>query len=219
MPHPLRQAVADASRRLADAGLLIGTAGNVSAFDGEHLAITATGVELAATGVAEVSVIDLDGRLVEGDLAPSSEHVLHSGVYRAAADAGVRSVVHTHSPVATAVGLVVDEVPVVHYQQLSLGGSIRVAPFEVFGTPELAAAVGTALQGRMAALLANHGAVTLGASLEAAVENALLLEWVCDLYWRARAIGEPRTLDEAQQVAVIEHALRIGYGSPREADA
>ena len=103
----------------------------------------------------------------------------------------------------------------VHYQLLELGGAIRVAPFAVFGTPALSDAVLHALEGRKAALMANHGAIAWGADLRSAVDAALLLEWGCELYWRARAIGEPRVLSPAQQAAVAEHAAHIGYGATR----
>lgn len=209
--------MAQTSRKLAEHGLLLGTAGNVSLlFDGPtgpEVAITATGVHLETAQADEVSVVDLTGVLLEGELAPTSELELHLNALR---DRG-GAVVHTHSPMATALSLVVDELPVVHYQQLLLGGAIRVAPFEVFGSPELARAVDVALQGKQAAILANHGTVALGADLAQATQNALLLEWAAELYWRARAIGEPRTLSQEQQMAVIRAAVASGYGTPRRA--
>ncbi len=212
-----RRGVAETSRRLAAAGLVIGTAGNVSVrFEGPtgpEVAITATGVVLADVEPGQVSVLDLDGAQLAGDLAPTTEVDLHLGALRERGGA----VVHTHSAVATALSLVVDELPCVHYQQLALGGSVRVVPFEVFGSAALAAAVRAALDGKQAAILANHGTVALGADLGRALENALLLEWAAGLYWRARAIGEPRALTEEQQVAVIEAALATGYGAPRAA--
>lgn len=209
----LRTDVADAARALADRGLLIGTAGNVSARSGDLVALTATGAVLGELTPEQVTVVTLDGEVVEGEWAPTSEADLHLGVLRAAPAGRVGAVVHTHSRYATALSLVLDELPVVHYQQLVLGGALRVAPFEPFGTPALARAVGGALDGRLAALMANHGAVALGAGLAAAVENALLVEWLCELYWRARTIGEPRVLDGAAQRAVIEAATRRGYGT------
>ena len=108
-----------------------------------------------------------------------------------------------------------DELPVLHYQQVSLGGEIRVAPYATFGTPELAAHVREALTGRGAALMANHGSVATGASLAKAVDNALLLEWLCQLHHRASALGTPRVLDADQQADVIRVALERGYGTPK----
>lgn len=206
----LRAEVAAASRRLAEAGLLIGTAGNVSARDGDRVAVTATGVVLADCAASDVTVVSPAGDVLEGDLAPTSEIELHLGLYDATATAAV---VHTHAPYSTAVACVLDELPVLHYQQLTLGGAVRVAPYSTFGTPELAADVRAALEGRQAALMANHGSVAIGASLDQAVEHALLLEWLATLHHRASALGTPRALTDDEQLAVITAALERSYGT------
>jgi L-fuculose-phosphate aldolase len=213
----LRADVAEAARRLATEGLLIGTAGNVSAVDTDTdtVAVTATGVVLADCRPDDVTVVDRAGVVVEGTLAPTSELALHLAVLAAS---GAGAVVHTHAPHATALGCVHDSLPVLHYQQMLLGGAIRVAPYSTFGTRELAGDVVAALEGRRAALMANHGAVTVGSTLDEAVENALLLEWCCELFERASALGTPRPLDEAQQAAVVEAALSRGYGSPHQVE-
>jgi L-fuculose-phosphate aldolase len=205
-----REQVAAAARLLAAEGLVIGTAGNVSARDGDHVAVTPTGADLASLEPSQVSVVGLDGEQLDGDLSPTSEIEIHLGVYRRF-DAG--AVVHTHAPMATALSCVIEELPCLHYQQLLLGGAVRVAPYATFGTPELAAGVLDALEGHTAALMANHGAVTYGQTVDTAVEASLLLEWACTVYWRARAIGEPAVLDADQQAAVVAAALERSYGS------
>jgi L-fuculose-phosphate aldolase len=207
-----REQVAAASRRLAAQGLVLGTAGNLSARSGERVAITPTGAQLAELSADQVSVVDLDGELLDGEFEPTSESELHLGVYRRY-DAG--AVVHTHSPMATALSCVVDELPCVHYGLLALGGSVPVAPYRTFGTPELAEAVLDTLEGRTAALMANHGAIAHGPAMDAAVEASLLLEWGCGVYWHAAALGVPRALDEQQQAAVVDAAVGRGYGSLR----
>jgi L-fuculose-phosphate aldolase len=209
----LREEVAGAARRLAAEGLLIGTAGNVSARDGDRVAVTGTGVVLAGCTADEVTVVSPSGEVLEGDLVPTSELDLHLGVY-AGTDAA--AVVHTHAPYSTAVACVLGELPVLHYQQLLLGGEIRVAPYATFGTPELAAGVRVALEGRKAALLANHGSVAVGAALDQAVERALLLEWLAALHHRASALGTPRELTPEQQADVIAQALKRNYGTTQE---
>src|SRR5256885_129930 len=178
-----RETVAAAARRLAADGLVLGTSGNVSARAGEHVAITPTGAVLGEVEPGQVTVVDLEGRVVDGELAPPSEADMHLGVYRRY-DAG--AVVHTHAPVATALSCVLaDELPCVHYEMLLLGGPVRIAPYAVFGTPELAASVLEALEGRTVALLANHRTVALGADLEGALRATQLLEWAAEAYWRA----------------------------------
>ena len=210
-----RAQVAAASRRLAAEGLVLGTSGNVSARREDRVAVTPSGAELAKLAPEQVSVVDLDGRILGGDLEPTSELELHLGVYRRY-DAG--AVVHTHAPMATALSCVLDEVPCIHYHMLLLGGGLRVAPYATFGTPELAESVLDALDARSAALMANHGAIVHAPDLDSAVERSLLVEWACTVYWRANALGAPRTLDEEQQAAVIAAALERGYGTTRKLD-
>jgi L-fuculose-phosphate aldolase len=207
-----REQVARACRALAADGLVIGTSGNVSLRSGQHVAVSATGAVLADMTADQVTIVDLDGQLVEGRLAPTTELDLHLGVYRRY---GAGAVVHTHAAMATAVACVLDELPCVHYQMLLLGGTIRVAPYATFGSPELAASVLDALDGKTAALMANHGALTYGQDLEGALRATELLEWACTVYWRAAMLGTPRSLDDDQRQAVIEAAARTRYGTTR----
>jgi L-fuculose-phosphate aldolase len=206
----LRARVAAAARRVAAAGLVHGTSGNVSQRDGAVVAITPSGAALEGLDGEQVTLVDLDGAQLEGGLPPSSELDLHLGVYRRY-QAG--AVVHAHSVAATALSCVLDELPVVHYNMLALGGAVRVARYETFGTRELAEATLEALQDRTAALLANHGTVVYAADVEQAVERALLLEWCCEVYWRAAQLDRPRTLTAEQLRAVAEQAALRGYGT------
>src|SRR2546429_4855466 len=132
------EAIATACRRLAADGLVLGTAGNVSVRNGYQVVVTPTGGVFAQLGPEHVSVVDLDGELLDGELAPTSELALHLGAYRRLEWPG--AVVHTHAPMATALSCVIDELPPIHYQMLSLGGSVPVARYETFGTEELAGA-------------------------------------------------------------------------------
>jgi L-fuculose-phosphate aldolase len=221
MPEPssfdaVRRRVADASRRITAAGLVIGSGGNVSERVDGRFAITPTGASLESLEPAQVTIVDAAGEVVDGPLAPSSELFLHLGIYERY---GAGAVVHTHSPVATALSCVLDELPCVHYQLLLLGGTVRVAPYRTFGTPELAEVTVAALEGRTAALMANHGAIVYAHDLQHAVENALLLEWACSVYWRAAAIGTPRALDSSSQAAVVDAAVSRSYGTTQPADA
>ncbi|WP_218023312.1 class II aldolase/adducin family protein [Nocardia altamirensis] len=205
-----RAAVAAAARRLAADGLVIGTAGNVSCRQGDLVAVTATGLALAAAEPEHVTVIDLNGTIIDGDWQPTSEVELHLGVYQ---DSEAAAVVHTHSPNAIALSLVRDELPCIHYQQLLLGGAIRVAPFAAFGTTELASSVREALRDKSAAIMANHGAVAVGPTLDAAIANVHLVEWISGIYLTAAAAGSPRALEAEQQQSVLAATLSRGYGS------
>ncbi|MFN3340530.1 MAG: class II aldolase/adducin family protein [Dietzia sp.] len=211
-----REQVAATSRRLATEGLLIGTAGNVSArLDDGRIAVTGTGVVLADCGAEDVTVVTPTGELLDGHLEPTSELGLHLGVY---ARTGSGAVVHTHAPFSTAVSCVsgMDSLPVLHYQQLLLGGEIRVAPYATFGTPELADLVVDSLSDRQAVLMANHGSVAVGSSLDKALDNALLLEWLAALHVRASGVGTPRPLTDSQQHDVVAQAITREYGTTKE---
>jgi L-fuculose-phosphate aldolase len=157
----------------------------------------------------DLAVVDRAGVVVEGRLAPTSELGLHLALYDRY-DCG--AVVHTHAPAATALSCVLDELPVIHYEQLLLGGATRVAPFAPFGTAALAEAAADAIDGRTAALLAQHGTITLGGDLAGAMRATQLLEWASDLYARAAALGTPRTLDAAQIQSVNDAAVARSYG-------
>jgi L-fuculose-phosphate aldolase len=210
-----REQVASTARRLAEQGLVAGTSGNVSARAGDRVAVSPTGAVLGSLEPERVTVVDLEGNVVGGELAPTSEVDLHLGVYRRYETGAV---VHTHAPMATALACVLDdELPCVHYEMLALGGPVRVAPYRTFGTPELAAAAVDALDGRTACLLANHGTIAHGADLAGALRATELLEWLCTVYWRAAQIGTPRALDEQARQAVIDAVVARGYGATRPA--
>ncbi|WP_026424709.1 class II aldolase/adducin family protein [Actinokineospora inagensis] len=215
MLRSLREQVAAQSRLLAAEGLVLGTAGNLSARQGDLVAITPTGARLADLRAEHITVIDQRGEVVEGSLAPTSELDLHLGIYRRFR-AG--AVVHTHAPMATALSLVLDELPCVHYQLVELGGTVPVAPYRTFGTPELADAVLDVLEGHTAALMANHGGITHGADLETATHRTLLLEWGCELYWKAAQLAKPRALDRAERDDYDRQTARLRYGSTQKID-
>jgi L-fuculose-phosphate aldolase len=115
----------------------------------------------------------------------------------------------------TAVACVADELPCIHYTLLTLGGNVRVARYATFGTDDLAASAVEALEGRTAALLGGHGAVTYGDDLRAALDATELLEWACGVYVRACAIGTPRVLAEDDRASVA--AALATYGSVKTA--
>jgi len=210
-----KQQLVKACHRLAGEGLLIGTAGNVSVREGDRVAVTPTGAVLGELTAGQVVEVDLAGNQVGGGLVPTSEVYLHLALYE---KYDVAAVVHTHAPVSTAASISVSEIPVIHYQQLLLGGAIRVARYATFGTPELATRVVAALENRTAALMANHGAVAIGPTLDKAVENSLLLEWLCTVYRDAVVMGRPATLTRKQQEDVVAAAIARNYGAIQAAE-
>jgi L-fuculose-phosphate aldolase len=186
-----REALAWYARHLIADGLAVGTAGNLSIRVGELVAITPSAVPYEKVTPELCAVVKLDGEVIEAETEPSLELRLHLAVYGGTA-AG--AVVHTHPAFATAVGAVFDELPGVHYLVAELGGPVRVVAYAQPGSANLAEGVVTALTGRSAALLRNHGAVTIGESLERAYERAVLLEWLCAIWVRATALGDPAVI-------------------------
>lgn len=207
--EPEREELAAASRRVAAGGLVIGTAGNLSLRKDDRVVITPTGGALAELTAEMMSVVDLDGEMVDGDLAPTSELPLHLSVYRAT-NAG--AVAHAHAMATTAVSCVCEELPPIHYTILELGGPIRVAPYATYGSEELAVNVTRALDGRVAALMQNHGSVAHGKDIGEACTRLEALEWHAELYCRSVALGTPRVLSDKQLEDVIMAALSRGYG-------
>ncbi|MEU4573239.1 class II aldolase/adducin family protein [Nonomuraea sp. NPDC023979] len=200
----LREELCAYGRRAVELGLVIGTSGNLSVRDGDRVAVTPSGAALDRLTPDMCPVVDVEGFLLEGELQPSSETPMHLAIYETT---DARAVVHTHSMFGTVVATTMTELPPVHYNALTLGGTVKVAPYATYGTPELAAGVRDALAGKRAALMANHGGVTIGATLEEAFEAARLLEWLCEVYVRGLGVGRPAVLTEDQLAAVVERAL------------
>ncbi|WP_248963103.1 class II aldolase/adducin family protein [Sphaerisporangium perillae] len=200
-----REELCEIGRRMVETGLVLGTSGNISVRRGDLVAVSPGGVALDRLTPAGCPVLDLSGTVLEGTRKPSSETPMHLAIYEST---GAAAVVHTHSQYAVVVSSTMSELPPIHYNALLLGGLIRVAPYATYGTPELAAHVRAALEGKQAALMANHGAVAVGAGLEQALEGASLLEWLCAVYVQAKMIGEPHILTDEELIAVIERAAR-----------
>ncbi|MEU3373063.1 class II aldolase/adducin family protein [Streptomyces sp. NPDC006711] len=201
----------DTARRTAAEGLVVGTSGNVSVRVGELVLITPTGVPYDRLGPADTVAVDLDGRQVRGTLKPTSELPMHLAVY---CGTDARAVVHTHAVHATAVSTLVPELPLIHYMAAALGGPVRVAPYALYGSEELAGHTLKALEGRTGCLLRNHGTLTYGDSLAQAYDRTAQLEWMCRVWLTAAAVPghAPSLLSPAQ---LDEAGRRLGgYGQP-----
>jgi L-fuculose-phosphate aldolase len=203
-----REAIVATCQELSRAGLVVGTAGNVSVRSGDLVAVSPSGLRYAELTPELVGVHRLDGTAVEAPLRPTSELPLHLAIYAARPEVG--AIVHTHSPAATALSTLVDEIPSVHYYAAMFGGPVIVAPYATYGSEELARNVVEALRDRTGCLMGNHGAVTVGPDLMSAHDKSGYLEWLCDVYLRASSAGSPRLLPAAEIDAV--GAKMAGYG-------
>ncbi|MZE80405.1 class II aldolase/adducin family protein [Streptomyces sp. SID5475] len=212
LPQELAGAWADlvaTARRTTEEGLVVGTSGNVSVRVGDTVLVTPSGVPYHRLGPADAVGVDLGGRRLLGTLRPTSELPMHLAVYRAT---GARAIVHTHAVHATAVSTLVTELPLVHYMAAALGGPVRVAPYALYGSEELARHTLEALRDRTGCLLRNHGTLTYGATLDQAYDRTAQLEWMCRVWLAARSVpGLSPALLSREELAETAGKLR-DYG-------
>ena len=207
----LRARVAAMARVLHDRRLVVATAGNVSArvHDADLIAITPSGVPYAGMRAEDVVLARLsDGAQVDGTWAPSTELPLHRAVYAERPDVG--GIVHTHSLYATMLGVAGRPLKPVHYAYGLLGEDIRTAPYVRYGTEKLACEATRSLGSNGAVLLQHHGAITVGHTVEAALERAEMLEWLAQLQIGAEMLGPPLVLTETQMAEAREALVRYG---------
>jgi L-fuculose-phosphate aldolase len=179
-------------------GLVRGTAGNISARTADGMLITPSNVPYDDMAAGDVVALTLRGEpLGATQRRPSTEWKLHGGLYVTRED--VRAVVHTHSPNATALACTRRGIPAFHYMVAAAGGNdIPCTEYAPFGSGELACHAAGALLKRNACLLANHGMVAVGESVEAALSLALEVETLAQQYLLALQAGEPVLLTDEQ---------------------
>lgn len=205
--------IVEYGREMSAARLCNGTAGNISILDKEtgYMAISPSGVDYMDTRPEDVVVVDLNGNVIEGDCKPSSEMGMHAAFYKAKADEGCLSIVHTHSMYATTLACMGEPLRAVHYVIASSGvDTVPLCPYTTFGTPELARlAVETCNKGR-AVLLANHGLVALGINIKKAFGLAANLEYLAQLQFQCLAAGKINVLSSEQIDKVLERFRTYG---------
>jgi len=206
-----RSEIVTVSQALDAAGLVPNKSGNVSCRRPDGFLITPAGVPYRDLSAERIVPLALDCATEPGDLRPSSEWRMHAAIYARRPD--VHAIVHTHSPRATALACAGRGIPPFHYMIARAGGrDIRCAPYATFGTQELSDHAVRALEGRRACLLAHHGMIAVGASLESTLELAIEVETLAEMYWRALQVGEPELLSDAEMAKVLEKFRT--YGQP-----
>jgi L-fuculose-phosphate aldolase len=179
-------------------GLVTGTSGNVSlrlAPEGKRslLAITPSSRNYLSLTPDDIQILDFDAGKVEGDLPPSVETPLHIGIYRVRKD--INAIIHTHSVFASALSVARLSIPAIIEEQVAyLGGEIKLARYAPSGSPDLVKNAIAALGKRYAVLLANHGAVGVGANLPAAFHACELMENTALIYLLALSTGSVNEL-------------------------
>ncbi|MDX1484117.1 MAG: class II aldolase/adducin family protein [Alphaproteobacteria bacterium] len=204
----LRRELIAVMREMTRLGLNAGRAGNASVRAGKGYLITPTGMDYAALKPADIVEMAVDGTPT-GRRAPSSEWRFHADILHRRPEFG--AVLHAHPPHATALACLGKPIPAFHYMVAVAGGSdIRCAPYATFGTKALSRHALTALEGRRACLLANHGMIACGADLDAALALAQEVETLARQYTLALAVGKPRILP-AKEMAKVLRAFK-SYG-------
>lgn len=194
--------------------LVVWTAGNVSARvpGRDLLVIKPSGVAYDELTPENMVVCDLDGRVVDGEHAPSSDTEAQAYVYRHLPEVG--GVVHTHSTYATAWAARGEPVPCVLTMGADeFGGEIPVGPFAIIGDDSIGRGIVETLRGSRspAVLMQNHGVFTVGATARAAVKAAVMCEDVARTVHIARQLGEPLAIDQAHIDSLFDRYQNV-YG-------
>jgi L-fuculose-phosphate aldolase len=205
-----RELLVEYGKKLIDKNLTKGTSGNLSIFNREKelFAITPSGVNYYKTRIEDIVIMDLNGNVVEGNKKPSSEYNLHRIFYVNRDDINV--IVHAHTVYSTVLSCLKMSLPAIHYMIASAGKDVRCAEYATFGTEELAKNAYEAMRDRKAVLLANHGVLTAGKDIFEAFSILEDVEYVSELYIKAKNVGEPVIIDDKEMGKIIEKFKSYG---------
>lgn len=185
------------ARRMWESGLVVGSAGNVSARAGEgRIAITPTAIPYETLTPEEIVLVDLSGgQAVASSREPSYELPMHLAIYRSRPEVG--AIVHTHAPYVTTLSVLRQPLPpIIDEMVLYFGGTIEVTEYAFTGTDGVGVNVNRALGDRTGVLLANHGNVCVGRDLAQALHVAVVMESCARVYVQALHAGTPVGLPE-----------------------
>jgi len=204
-----REDLLNSALALQALGLNQGTSGNASERHGDGFLITPSGMPINEMSTNSMVEMNMQGEAIDAG-KPSSEWRFHRDIYQARPE--VVAVIHTHSMFATTLASLRLEIPAFHYMIAVVGGdSIRCSDYALFGTQRLSDNAIEALKERRACLLANHGMIAVGKSLQQALDVALEVETLCEQYWRALQIGKPSILSAEEMRAIFDQFK--GYGN------
>ncbi|PZN59600.1 MAG: class II aldolase [Proteobacteria bacterium] len=211
----LREQMVATCRRMNESGINQGTAGNLSVRTESGFLITPSSMPYDTMTAEDIVEMDFDGTYV--GRRPSSEWRFHRDILKARDDINV--VLHCHSVYATTLACHHKTIPSFHYMTGVAGGTtIRCSRYATFGTQALSDAALEALEGRLACLLGQHGQISLGKTLDAALWLAIEVETLSRMYVQALALGEPPVLPDEEMERVIAQMKRMSYGLGPEAE-
>ena len=212
-----RQAIIDVCLEMERVGLTRGSSGNVSLRVENGFLVTPSGMPPRTLGPEDIVEMDMAGNPA-GARKPSSEWRFHRDIYAARPE--IAAIVHNHPPFGIALASHGRGIPAFHYMVAMAGGAdIRCAPYATYGSQELSDHALAALEGRLACLLANHGMIACGTSLERALALAVEVESLAEGYWRALQIGEPTILTNEEMAVVIEKFKSYGANAQSKESA
>ncbi|HLR35288.1 MAG TPA: L-fuculose-phosphate aldolase [Tissierellales bacterium] len=199
-----RELIVEYGRKLITHNLTTGSGGNISIFNREKglVAISPSGLDYFETKPKDIVIVNLDGEVIEGDLKPSSEIGMHLIFYKNREDAN--AIVHTHSKFATAISSMGWDLKPVHYLIGFAGYDVKCAKYATYGSQELAENALESIGDRNAVLLANHGLIALGTNVGRAFSTAEHLEFVSEIYYLTKTLGEPNLLSKDQMDEVMK---------------
>ena len=216
----LRQAVIATALKMNALGINQGKSGNVSVRWGEGYFITPTGLAYEQTMPDDIVFMELGKKheenhdAVQAARLPSSEWRFHHDIYARRPE--LHAIVHTHAVHATTLACLGRGIPAFHYMVAVAGGKdIRCAPYATFGTQQLSDFALQALENRKACLLANHGLIAAGTTLDQALALAVEVESLAHMYYQALQIGTPVILPDDEMERVLEKFKT--YGQPQSA--
>ena len=208
-----REQIVRYCRLMQSRGLTRGTGGNISIRKGEHIAISPSGVEYETMEAQDIPVVDMQGNVIFGGLAPSSELGMHLACYKKRPD--ISAVVHTHSTFAATLACLEKPIPPIHYLIGFAGDHVPCIPYYPFGSEELAAAASEAMT-QNGLLLGHHGLITVGPNIERAFAAAEEVEFVAELHWRCEALGGAGSLTKEHMEDAAYRFDHYGRGRPKE---
>lgn len=206
-----RLEIIEYGKKLVENELTKGTGGNLSLCDRESglMAITPSGIDYFEIKPEQIVLIDIKtGAIVEGDALPSSERDMHRIFYKYRTD--IDAIIHTHTTFAASIACLNIDLPAVHYLVALAGPNVRCAKYATYGTVALAKNAFEAMKDRKACLLANHGMLAGGKSLAEAYNITEEIEFCCELYYRAKSIGEPVLLADEEMQMMMERFKNYG---------
>ncbi|MDG2252284.1 MAG: class II aldolase/adducin family protein [Methylophilaceae bacterium] len=210
----LRKSLFQSSLLLNRKGLNHGATGNLSCRNDNGFIITPSGVSLENLDSNSMVEIGFNGEIInsKSNYKPSSEWLFHRDIYAAKDD--IHAIVHTHSVFSSTLSVIGESIPPFHYMIAVAGGdSIRCSDYALFGSQELSNNIIIAMEQRKACLISNHGMIAIGKDLNEAINIAIEVEHLAQVYVQAKMIGTPKLLNDNQMLEVIDKFKNYGEWS------